>query len=193
MRTIKAAALSAAICCAGLVPSTVKADFIYNLTVSGGWTGSGSISFDTLSGTDTIFSDVTGVSAFSFHVSTGNGSPWDYGLDDLAFVDWSIDSTSLDLTSLLLSTKLIPLGDDIIGSTAIFLTNEEGFHVDPCANFVLGSSTCVQFFNFGRGSSTGSGVLTVPEPASIALFVAGLLGLGWLNSRLKARSSSRRF
>lgn len=30
-------------------------------------------------------------------------------------------------------------------------------------------------------------IVQVPEPSSIALFVAGLLGLGWLNSRRKAR------
>ena len=54
--------------------SSARAAFIYDLSVTG-WVGSGSITFDTLTG-----SDPSDVSAFSFHVATGFGSPQDYGL-----------------------------------------------------------------------------------------------------------------
>jgi len=106
MRPPIGAAFAAAICFTGLLLGA-QADFIYDLSVSGGWTGSGSIAFDTLTGTDIVFSDIAGVSAFSFHVSSGFGSPQDYDLGDLASVDWSIDPASFDL-SLLLSAALVP-------------------------------------------------------------------------------------
>jgi T5SS/PEP-CTERM-associated repeat protein len=47
-------------------------------------------------------------------------------------------------------------------------------------NVVDNGSGGLQFL--ARNDATG-----VPEPASVALFLAGLLGLGWLNSRRKAR------
>ena len=163
---------------------SAQAGFIYDLTVSGNWTGSGSISFDTLSG-----STSSGVSAFSFHDSTGFlTSPQDYDLADIASVDWSIDS-SFNL-SLLLSTALVPFG---LNQTAILLTNQSGVHSGPCGEG-LGSLTCAAIAS-GGGAVNSQGILSarlvsasVPEPSTVALFAMGLVGLGlmWRRRSLPA-------
>src|SRR5215510_10024479 len=113
----------------GATPSA-RADFIYNLSVTGNWTGSGAIAFNAPSGSDTIFSDTIGVSVFAFHVDSGHaGGPQDYDLTDLDLVNWSIDS-SFNL-SLFLQTALIPFGS---AQSAILLA-APGFHSDPCIGF----------------------------------------------------------
>src|SRR5215472_18787628 len=99
-----------------------RADFIFDLDVSGQWTGSGSIDFTTATGNSTV-----NVAGFSFHVASGAGSPQDYGLADINTISWSIDSS--DNLSLLLSSNLIPFGSDQSG---ILLTNESGSHAVPC-------------------------------------------------------------
>ena len=59
-----AAAVAAGISFASQAPSAAHADFIYNLSVINIFTGSGSISFDALSGSDSDFTNTDGVSAF---------------------------------------------------------------------------------------------------------------------------------
>ena len=169
---------------ASLAPVSAQAAFIYDLTVSNGWTGSGGIAFDTLSGNTTA-----GVTAFSFHVSSGAGSPQDYDLADLAAVDWTIDS-SFNL-SLLLSAVVIPFGT---GVSAILLTNQSGDHFITCGLAIPnlpGSLTCrVNSDNSGAVTYNGvlstSRVTSVPEPSTLALFGLGLAGLGWMSRRRKA-------
>src|SRR5690242_16825788 len=163
-----------------LAPVSAQAGFIYDLTVSGFWTGSGSITFDTLSG-----NAPSGVSAFSFHTSTGSGSPQDYDLADIESVNWSIDS-SFNL-SLLLSTALVPFGPN---QSAILLTNQSGGHVAPCSgHFSAESVTCFRTPT-GSGLVDAGGVLSaslvpasVPEPSTVALFAMGLAGLGLMKQK----------
>jgi hypothetical protein len=84
-----AAAITAVLFSALLSTLPARADFIFDLTVSGNWTGSGSIDFTTQSGSSTV--DVAG---FSFHVATSGGSagaPQDYALADINTISWSID------------------------------------------------------------------------------------------------------
>lgn len=183
---IRGALLAAAVALFGIAAGApaAKADFIYNLTVQGTgvftWTGSGSIAFNALSGNSTA-----GVSAFDFHVSSGAGSPQDYELPDISTVSWAIDS-SFNL-SFLLTTTLIPYSTNQSGIT---LTNQGGLYPSPCSDAsVLASESCVKF---GPGRSTHSlgetviaQFVAVPEPTTIALFGAGLVGLSVIGRRRK--------
>ena len=150
-----------------------RADFIFDLDVSGQWTGSGSIDFTTATGNSTV-----NVAGFSFHVASGAGSPQDYGLADINTISWSIDSS--DNLTLLLSSNSITFGSFQSG---VLLTNESGSHVFPCDPTIFGSGslTCFQDSS-GFGGTTSDGVLTatpaVPEPASLALLAVCLAGLG---------------
>lgn len=165
-----------------------QAGYIYDLSVGGSWTGSGSITFDSLSG-----SSPTGVSAFSFAVSSGPGSPQSYGLGDLDSVSWTIDG-AYNL-SLLLETALVPFGSDEL--SAMVLTNESGVNEFPCFNGLSfgGSMTCLALPT-GTVILEYNGVLTatfvsvttaVPEPGTLALFGLGLAGLGLIRYRRKTR------
>jgi hypothetical protein len=160
--------------------SPAKADFIYDLTVSNSWTGSGSIAVDSLSGNSSI-----GVTVFIFQTGTGIGSPQDYDLADILSVDWAIDD-SFNL-SLLLTTSLVPFG---AGQSAILLSNMPTAHPDPCGvsgAVTVGSISC-ETLPSGDDGAHFSGVLSarlleVPEPATVAVFGAGLIGLGLLARR----------
>ena len=161
---LSAALLFAAV----LLSSPAHAGFMFDLTVSSGWTGSGSIDFTTQSGSSTA-----DVDTFSFHAATGAGSPQDYGKSNINTISWSIDSSD-DLT-LLLTSKKIEFG---FGLSAILLTDENGSNSDPCFSSTptLGSITC----DTSSGEVIAGGVLTataVPEPGALALLAPALPGI----------------
>jgi hypothetical protein len=158
---LSAALLFAAV----LLSSPAQAGLMFDLSVSGNWSGSGSIDFTTASGTSTA-----GVDAFSFHVATSVGSPQDYDLADIAGISWSIDSSD-DLTLLLISDA-ITFGS---GTSGITLTNEDGLHPEPCGSAnSFGSMTCSSPFLEPGGVLTAT---FVPEPGTLALFASALLGI----------------
>lgn len=167
-------------------PVPAHAGFIFDLSVSSSFfTGSGSIDFATQSG-----SSVADLSAFSFHVSTGAGSPQDYGLGNVATVSWTIDNSS-NLSDFLLTTDLISFGTT---QSAVLLTTSTAFHQGLCSSSsFLDSQTCTA----GVVPNTSTGVLTarsvnVPEPAAIALFGFGLAALGFMLRRARAAQSRHR-
>lgn len=130
-----AAAITAVLSAALLSSLPARADFIFDLAVTGNWTGSGSIDFTTASGITTA-----GVAGFNFHVATGAGSPQDCDLGDINTISWSIDSSD-DLSLLLVSNLIfIPFENAV---SAIVLNNELVPQQTQCASFAAGGpQTC---------------------------------------------------
>jgi hypothetical protein len=173
--------LSAGLLFAAVLPSSpAHAGFMFDLTVAplpngiAPWTGSGSIDVTSLSGTSTA-----GVAAFSFHAATGNGSPQDYTLADIASINWSINSS--DALTLLLISNEIPFET---ADSAIKLSNEGSNGPLPCLDLssigTTVSVTCetIGVGNFSQGGLTAAFVPSaLPEPGSLALLATTLLGI----------------
>lgn len=173
--------------------SPARADFLYDLTVTGSWTGSGSIDFNTSSGSST-----SGVSSFSFTSSNFAPTPptLSYGLGDISSISWSINSAG-DLTSLLLVTNQISFSPSPPDFSALLLTtNSTLTNPSPCesSQSLTGSIICeatgpgggvilTNFNNAQGGNLLAVPVSPVPEPGSLALFVPPLLGLAFVYRR----------
>ncbi len=105
-----------------------RAGYVYDLTVTGNWPGSGSIGFDALNGSSVI----DGVSAFEFRDSA-RSFPNDYVLVDILSVSWLIDATTFDLISLELIASLAP-PVTFITEIKLLLTLSSSSHIAPCLN-----------------------------------------------------------
>jgi hypothetical protein len=181
--------LSAALLLAAALPSSpAHAGFMFDLTVAPlpngivPWTGSGSIDFTTLSGTSTA-----GVAAFSFRAATGNGSPQDYTLADIASINWSINSS--DALTLLLISNDIPFET---ADSAIRLSNEGSNGPLPCLELSsIGSAVSVTCETIGAGDYSQGSLAAIfvpsalPEPGSLALLAPMLLGIAAFLRRRK--------
>lgn len=174
---------AAATILAALIAVPAQAQYMYDLSVTGAWTGSGSIDFSSLTG-----NSPAGVSAFSFDVTSGLGSPQTYSLSDIASIMWTIDSSSFDVTSLLLTSSLKPFGT---AQSAILLNLANAPQPDPCIGVVTispaSSYTCVtagpHSVSISGGFLGAERQTAVPEPTTLALFSLGMAGLGFSRRR----------
>jgi hypothetical protein len=166
-----------------LLSSPAQAGLMFDLSVSGTWTGSGSIDFTTLMGTSTA-----DVDTFRFHVATGGGSPQNYTLADINTISWSINGS--DVLTLDLVSKAIAFDSAISG---IVLTSASGLSTDPCAQgggFSFGSVSCEASgglidLSYGGALTATAVPQVVPEPAALTLFGPMLLGIAAFLRRSK--------
>ncbi|MEM7225137.1 MAG: PEP-CTERM sorting domain-containing protein [Pseudomonadota bacterium] len=170
---------------------TAQASLIQNLTVTdnqdgGGFTGTGRIEFDSLSG-----NSAAGVVSFSFTPSTNtpnfDGSPPVFTEADIISVSWLIEDWELVEFSLVAGDMIsTPFGGSTWG-IVLDLTNE--LVRFPCfsavsvpASLLCGPTSGV-ISVAGRDLSTEPVHNDIPEPASLALFAIALGGLGFMARR----------
>ena len=154
--------------------TSASAGLIHNLTTD---FGSGQITFkDSVGSSGSLVSDVE---EFFFDVSSGfPGGPQSYSTIDISSISWSIAADST--LTLTLVSDLKPFDDH---ESAITLVNSGIFAPIPCLTGTSTSdSTSCELHTLGSTITVFSALTTeavpeAPEPTSLVLFLAGLLGL----------------
>ena len=141
-----------------------------------------------------IFADISGapdvVPIFEFVV--GNVSRADTGTDEGGVFDGDVYAYFAEISPLALSANT-KYWLSIINDTGADTDDNWAWAYDePTGNpqisyRFLDGNAWLPFESRMGFQLTNDALTAVPEPASIALFVAGLLGLGWLDGRRKAR------
>jgi hypothetical protein len=161
-----------------------QATLIYDLTIDEllDFSGSGQIEFTTYNSSDPS----AAVSAFSFS-GTGAQGAFSFSLADIAFAEWSIDTTSdtLDL-DLETGTVLSSMG----ANTCVILDNTgDGgtcggiltttIPYSRVAQQVIGRTTT----GLGNLLTTAVNPQPIPAPGTLVLLTIGLMGLGMARSK----------
>lgn len=179
-----AAVFSVTLCFGG----TARAGLIYDISISGfNATGSGQITFNSLSGSDT-----TGVDAFSISGEGSLGEFSFFGPSSIAAIEWTIDPSNsmLDLSTLTTFNSLNAAGTGTclaLGSSGEKCTavNLNGLPNDGLPHHLPRYMAQVNAITstFSSALSVTTAPVQVPEPSTFALFLFGLLGLGILTRR----------
>ncbi len=174
------------------ISTTVQAALIHNLEITdvgNGLSGSGQITFTSLSGTDR-----SDVSAFSFTgIADGTSNPrggsihrFSFGLNDLRQIGWNVDNNRNLSIGFSTNNIALPTTTDFC---FLFLINNPSFvncrvSGSPIAGFTRGGTGALALFevnttgNGSSGRSSSSPVHSpVPEPSTMLLFGSGLTGL----------------
>jgi len=133
-------------------------------------------------GTLNVFGDIT-QTAGHFEVEIAGLAP---GQFDIFNVDGTVNFLGGSILFIFLD-GFLPKANDLVN----FLFADEILGLNNVDFLYKGAAPGFEFNVVDNGSGglqflARNDAAAVPEPASVALFIAGLLGLGWLNSRRKA-------
>ena len=186
-----------------------RALFIYDISITGGFTASGQISFATSTGFFQPVNDSTNlvtdfsltVTAQDSFVTTSAGSgpppplPFTFDLSTVSTFSWSIDLVDQSLSLFLITFGNRVIIENVVVAYSIsidtlgFDGGQRFIQVDcftgvfrPDAPAAFCSSALEPTGRFSTGSVQFSAV-EIPEPSTLGLFVSGLAGLGFVGLR----------
>lgn len=185
-----AGALSAMLLVVLCISGTARAGFIYDISISGfNATGSGQITFNSLSGSDT-----SGVDAFSF---SGNGGLAEFsfsGPSSIAAIAWTIDPSNsmLDFSTLTTFNSLNAAGTGTCLALGSLGDECTAFNISGLPHsglsfhgpsYMAQVSAITSTFSSALSVTTAPAPVQIPVPGTFALFLLGLLSLGILARR----------